>query len=300
MIKLGILDFDTSHCVEFTRRLNQIGNDKEQFVEGAKVVIGCPGESKLSPERIKGFTDQMKKYGVPLVDKPADMIGKVDGMLIEAVDGTVHYERAKPFLEAGIPCFVDKPYACSVDDARKMAGLAAKKKLPLFSSSSLRYAPEVVDFVADKKRGDLVGCAVHGPMPLSPVPERNAGMFHYGIHAVEILYTLMGPGCKRVTSTHEKDVDVVTGQWNDGRVATVRGIRKGANGYGFVGFAEKAVQPVTVGTKFIYRELLKKIVEMFKTGKSPVDINETIEIVAFMEAANKSGANHGAGETIKV
>jgi virulence factor len=290
MIKLGILDFDTSHCVEFTRRLNQIGNDKEQFVEGAKVVIGCPGESKLSPERIKGFTDQMKKYGVPLVEKPADMIGKVDGMLIEAVDGTVHYERAKPFLEAGIPCFVDKPYACSVDDAKKMADLAARKKLPLFSSSSLRYAPEVVEFVADKKRGGLVGCVVYGPMPLSPVPERNAGLFHYGIHAVEILYTLMGPGCKRVTSTHEKDVDLVT----------VRGIRKGANGYGFVGFAEKAVQPVAVGTKFIYRELLKKVVEMFKTGKSPLDINETIEIVAFMEAANKSGANHGAGETIKV
>src|SRR6188508_30295 len=109
MIRLGILDFDTSHCVEFTKRLNQIGDDKEQFVEGAKIV-----------------------------DKPGDMIDRVDGMLIEAVDGTVHLERAKPFLEAGIPCFVDKPYACSVDDAKKMAELAAKKKLPIFSSSSLR------------------------------------------------------------------------------------------------------------------------------------------------------------------
>ena len=142
MIKLGILDFDTSHAVEFTKRLNHTeGTPKEQFVEGAQVVIGCPGESKLSPERIEGFTTQMKKFGVPLVEKPADMIGKVDGMLIEAVDGTVHLERARPFLEAGIPCFVDKPYACSVDDAKKMAELAARKKLPLFSSSSLRYAP---------------------------------------------------------------------------------------------------------------------------------------------------------------
>ena len=116
MIKLGILDFDTSHCVAFTQRLNQIG-DKEQFVEGAKIVIGCPGESNLSPDRVAGFTKKLKDYGVPLVDKPSDMIGKVDGMLIEAVDGTVHYERAKPFLEAGIPCYVDKPYTCSTDDA---------------------------------------------------------------------------------------------------------------------------------------------------------------------------------------
>jgi virulence factor len=300
MIKLGILDFDTSHCVEFTKRLNQIGKDQEQFVEGAKIVIGCAGESKLSPERIEGFTKQMKDFGVPLVDKPADMIGKVDGMLIEAVDGTVHYERAKPFLEAGIPCFVDKPYTCSTDDAKKIAELAAKKKVPVFSSSSLRYAPEVVDFVADAKRGKLVGCVVYAPASLSPIPERNAGLFHYGIHGVEILYTLMGPECKRVTCTHEKGVDVATGTWADGRVATLRGIRAGASGYGFVGFSEKGLQPVTVGTKFIYRELLKKVVEMFKTGKAPLDIAESIELVAFIEAANKSGANHGSGETVKV
>ena len=300
MLKLGILDFDTSHCVEFTKRLNQIGKDDEQFVAGAKIVIGCPGESKLSPERVEGFTKQMKEYGVPLVDKPADMIGKVDGMLIEAVDGTVHYERAKPFLEAGIACFIDKPYACSLEDAKKIADLAAKKKLPLFSSSSLRYAPEVVDYAADQKRGKLVGCVAYGPASLSPVPERNAGLFHYGIHPVEVLYALMGPGCKRVTCTHDKDTDTVTGQWADGRMATVRGIRKGASAYGFVGFSEKGVQSVTIGTRFIYRELLKQIVGMFKSGKSPLDIAETIELVAFIEAANKSGANHGAGESVKV
>lgn len=109
----------------------------------------------------------------------------------------------------------------------------------------------------------------------------------------------MGPGCKRVTCTHEKGVDVATGQWADGRVATYRGIRDGASGYGFIGFAEKGIHPVKVGTALIYRELLKKIVELFKTGKSPLNIAETIEIVAFIEAANKSGANHGAGETVK-
>jgi hypothetical protein len=110
----------------------------------------------------------------------------------------------------------------------------------------------------------------------------------------------MGPGCKRVTCTSDKGVDVVTGQWADGRVATLRGIRAGASDYGFVGFSEKSVQVVKIPTKFIYRELLKKVVEMFKTGKAPLDIAETIEIVAFIEAANKSSANHGAGETIKV
>jgi hypothetical protein len=299
MIKLGMLDFDTSHSVAFTTRLNHIGTDKEQFVEGAQVVIGCPGESKLSPERIKGFTDQMKKFGVPLVEKPADMIGKVDGMLIESVDGTVHYERAKPFLEAGIPCFIDKPFTCSVADAKKILELSEKHKAPVFSSSSLRYAPDVVDYISDPKPGKLVGCAVHGPASLSPIPERNAGLYHYGIHPVEILYTLMGPGCKRVTSTHEKGVDAVTGHWKDGRVATLRGIREGASAYGFTAFAEKGIKTVTVGTGVIYRELLKKVVEFFKTGKSPVEPSTMVEIMAFIEAANKSGANHGSGESVQ-
>jgi predicted dehydrogenase len=301
MIKLGILDFDTSHAVEFTKRLNHIeGTPKEQFVEGARVVVGCPGESKLSPERIEGFTTQMKKFGVPLVEKPADMIGKVDGMLIESVDGTVHYERAKPFLEAGIACFIDKPFTCSTADAKKILELSEKKKAPVFSSSSLRYAPEVVEYAADPKPGKLVGCLVYGPASLSPVPERNAGLYHYGIHPVEILYTLMGPGCTRVTSTHEKGADVVTGHWKDGRVATVRGIRAGASGYGFTAFAEKGIKSVTVGIGFIYRELLKKVVEFFKNGKSPVEPSTMVEIMAFIEAANKSGANHGAGEGVSL
>src|SRR5258708_27102454 len=99
------------------------------------------------PARIEAYTAEMKKLGVPLVDKPEEMIGKVDGMLIESQEGTVHWDRAKPFLEAGIPCYIDKPFTCGVDHARKIIDLAEKKKLPVFSSSSLRYAPELVQFV---------------------------------------------------------------------------------------------------------------------------------------------------------
>lgn len=297
MIKLGLLDFDTSHCVEFTKRLNHFDKDQEQWVEGAKVVIGCPGESKISPERIPGFTEQMKKMEVPLVDKPADMIGKVDAMLIESVDGSVHYERARPFLEAGIPCFIDKPFACSVADARKIIDLAGKKKLPLFSSSSLRYAPEVVEFMAAKKTGKVIGAVAYSP---ASQHERNPGLFHYGIHGVEILYTLMGPGCQRVACTHDKDVDVVTGHWKDGRAATMRGTRSGAGAYGALVFTDKETAPLKIGTKYIYRELLKKIVETFQTGKPPLDPAVTLEIVAFIEAAWKSAMNHGNGEKLAV
>jgi predicted dehydrogenase len=301
MIRLGVVDFDTSHVVEFAKRLNHKGVDKDQWVDGAEIVLGCPGQSHIAPERIPGYRREAEKLGVGLVDKPEELLGKVDGVLVESQEGGVHWERARPFLEASIPCFVDKPFTCSVADARKIADLAAKKGVPVFSASSLRYAPELVGFVVDSGRGKLHGALAYGPAPLFEAdPRRNPGLYHYGIHAVEVLYTLMGPGCERVTCAHEKGADVVTGQWRDGRLATVRGIREGQADYGFVAFTDKGVRQVACGTRYIYRELLKKVVEMFATKKAPLDVAVTVEIVAFIEAANRSAANHGTGEKVAV
>jgi hypothetical protein len=295
MIRLGIVDFDTSHVLEFTKRLLHKGAPEDQWVEGAQIVIACPGDSKIMPERIPGYTKDMKALGIPLVDRPEEMIGKVDGMLVESQEGGRHWERARLFLDAGIPCYVDKPFTCSTQDARNIIELAEKKNLPVFSSSSLRYAPELVGYMASDKHGKILGAEAHGPASLH---DRNPGLYHYGIHAVEMLYTVMGPGCERVTCLHEKDGDLVTGHWRDGRIGCVRGIRAGKADYGCLVFAEKRVDHVPVGTRFIYRELLKKIVEFFTTRKSPVDPHTTLEIVAFIEAAFKSSNNHGISERL--
>jgi hypothetical protein len=305
MIRLGAVDFDTSHVVEFAKRLLHKDIAKDQWVDGATLVLACPGSSNMSPERIPGHKDALVKLGVPLADKPTDLIGKVDGVLIHSLEGGMHLERARPFLEAGLPCFIDKPFTCSVADARKIAALSQKHKAPVFTSSSLRYAPELVSFLGETaKTGKVLGAVSYGPAPLfaqkAGSPPRNPGLFHYGIHPAEVLYTLMGPGCVRVTCTHEKEVEVVTGQWKDGRLATLRGLRSGAQGeYGFLAFAEKANRAVTIRTTYIYRELLKQIVRFFQTGKSPVPLEESIELMGFLEAALRSGANHGAGEKVE-
>ncbi len=291
MIRIGIVDFDTSHVVAFTQRLNHIGTSEEQYVDGAKVVIGCPGESIMSPERIPGFTKTMQEYGVSLVDKPEEIIGKVDAVSIESVDGSVHYERAKPFLEAGIPMFIDKPFTCSLEDAKKIADLADKKGVPLFSSSSLRYALEVTALKEQEGEvGKVVGVDAYSPASLHA---RNPGLFNYGIHGVETLYALMGPGCQSVSCASTEGTDVVTGLWKDGRIGTMRGTRQGAHSYGFTAFCEKKVQVSTINAGYIYRELLKRIVKMFETGEPPIDISETVEIVAFIEAASLSAQQDG-------
>jgi hypothetical protein len=102
-----------------------------------------------------------------------------------------------------------------------------------------------------------------------------------------------------VTCTSDKGVDVATGHWKDGRVATIRGLRSGAQPYGAMVFAEKSATPLGISTKYIYRELLKKIVETYTTGKPPIDIAVTVEIVAFMEAAFKSANNHGMVQKVE-
>ena|SRR5439155_13759102 len=295
MIRLGMLDFDTSHVVEFARRLNHKGIEEEQWVDGATIVVACAGQSRMMPERIPQYQKEIEQIGIPLVPRPEDMIGKVDGMLIESQQGSVHFERARPFLEAGLACFIDKPFTCSTADAKRLADLARQKRVPIFSASSLRYAPELVDFIARSGPERIAGALAYSPGTLH---EGNPGLYHYGMHAVEIVYTLMGPGCRRVTCTQERDADVVTGQWHDGRVATVRGIRPGRQEYGCIVFTDREARPLPLDTGYIYRELLKKIVGMFETSKAPLDIEVTVEMMAFMEAALKSASNHGAPEDL--
>ncbi|MBM3213631.1 gfo/Idh/MocA family oxidoreductase [Candidatus Poribacteria bacterium] len=296
MVRIGLVDFDTSHVVAFTQRWNHIGCPEDQWVKGAKIVAGCPGVSYLSPERVPEYTEQLANYGVEIVAKPEDLIEKVDAVCIESVDGSVHLERARPFIEAGLPLYIDKPFTCSLADALELVGLADAKGVPLFSTSSLRYGLEVLELQSKRDTlGGVIGADAYSPASLHP---RNPGLYHYGVHAVETLFALMGKGCVAVQAATTGDVDVVTGYWNDGRVGTVRGTRKGAGGYGFSAFCEKGIVQTSINAGFIYRELLKRITEMFQTRVAPLDIRETLEITAFIEGAIHSAARDGRKVTL--
>jgi hypothetical protein len=293
MNRLGIVDFDTSHVVAFTQRLHHQGVPEEQWVEGAHVLLGCPGASALLPaEKVAEYTRAVQDLGVRLVERPEEMIGQIDAVLIESNDGTVHLSRARPFLEAGVPTFIDKPFACSFEDAGELARLARARGVPLFSSSSLRYAPEVsAQGERSEEGGALLGLEIWTP---GSTNERNPGLFNYGVHGVEPLYALMGTGCEVVSCFGTEGADVATGRWRDGRVAAVRALRAGRTGFGLTAFRERAIESVPISTEFIYRELLRRIVTTFETGKPPIRIEESLEIVAFMEAALQSSRQGGA------
>src|SRR5258708_2011208 len=190
MIRVGLVDFDTSHVVAFTQRLNHVGIGASDWIEGAKVVAGCPGDSKIMPERIPGYVEQVQSYGIEIIAKPTDLIGKIDAVMIESQQGSRHLEKAKPFLEAGLPTFVDKPFAATVAEAEAMISLAKKHNAPLMSCSALRYDPTILDAVAKQKDlGKIVSAEVWGNAPLHP---GNPGLLHYRIDGAAMINTLLG------------------------------------------------------------------------------------------------------------
>lgn len=295
-IRVGIIGLDTSHVAAFTSVLNRPNNEGD--LAGLRVVAAFPGGSSDVPssrDRIEGFTTQLKeKYGVEIVDSIESLLGKVDAVLLESVDGRPHLEQARPVFAAKKPVFIDKPVAASLADAIEIFRLSEETGTPCFSSSSLRFSPGIQSMRASEAIGDVLGCDAYSPCSLE---EHHPDLFWYGIHGVETLFTIMGPGCVSVSRTQTKDGEFVTGVWKDGRIGTYRGIRAGKAGYGATVFGTKGIAPS--GGYGGYEPLLVEIAKFFKTKKPPVTAAETLEIVAFMEAADESKRQAGAPVTLE-
>lgn len=297
VIRAGIIGLDTSHAPAFTDLFNDPKAGPE--IAGIKVVAAFPGGSPdlaSSRDRVAGYTKQLKDKGVEIVDSIPALLAKVDVVLLESVDGRPHLEQARPVFEAGKPVFIDKPLAASLADAVAIAELGRKHNVPWFSASGLRFAPGIAAMRggANDKVGEVLGCDAWSPSPTDPT---HPDLFWYGIHGVETLFTVMGPGCVAVSRTHTPDMDVVSGQWDGGRVGTFRGIRKGAADYGATVFGAKGIAPT--GGFGGYQPLVVEIAKFFKTGKAPVTPEETLEIIAFMEAAEESKRQGGKPVTIE-
>jgi hypothetical protein len=283
-IRVGIIGTDTSHAVAFTSILND--PQHQDHIPGAKVVAAFKGGSKdieSSYTRVDKYAEELRtRWNVEIVPDIATLLTKVDAVLLESVDGRPHLAQAKPVIEAGKPLFIDKPLAATLEDAREIARLANAKGTKWFTSSSLRYAP----FVEELKRpGGVTGAITWGPGPLEEHHHLDLGW--YAVHPIEVLYTLMGPGCVEVTRMFTKGGEVITGRWKDGRLGTVRTMKPYGD-YGAAVFYEKKVGQSPANAKFSYVPLVRNIVKFFQTGDVPVPNGDSLEMFAFMDAALRS------------
>jgi hypothetical protein len=295
-LKIGMVGLDTSHCPAFTKLLND--TDHPHHVPGGRVVAAFPGGSQameVSYSRVDKFTAQMRdELGVEILDSIEAVLEDADAVLLESCDGRQHREQFELIAPAGKPVFIDKPLATTAADARGILELAARHDAPFMSSSSLRYSSGIAELGEGKA---VLGCETFGPASfLDDFP----GLFWYGVHAADMLFSKMGRGCREVAVRSGEDVDVVIGTWDDGRVGTMYAFRfpreRKCSAFGGTVFCEGGVEQGTAGDDPPgYALLARQYVRFFQTREPPIDPEESVEIVAFLEAANRS---RDTGETV--
>ncbi|MBO9607742.1 MAG: Gfo/Idh/MocA family oxidoreductase [Paenibacillaceae bacterium] len=290
-LTIGMIGIDTSHCTGFAELLNL--REHPYHVPGGRLAIVYKGGSPdldISRDRVEGYTQQLQEqFAVEVAERIEEVAERADAIMLTSVDGRVHPQQFAAIAKYGKPVFIDKPFAVSSADARYMIDLAKEHGIPMFSSSSLRFARCFEGIGDSHELGEIFGVDCYGPMALQP---SMPGLFWYGIHIVEMMMTVLGPDCVAVTAMTNEDHDIVTGEWSDGRFGTMRGNRKGNYRYGCMVHREKGSQhlDVSADTKPYYAGLIEQIMAVFQSGVAPIDATAMMGVVRFIEAANESRA----------
>lgn len=292
-IKAGMIGLDTSHAVAFTEIFHS--PKAEGDVAKVRIVAAFPGGSGIeaSQKNIPSYTEKMRGLGVEILGSIAELLAKVDVVLLESVDGRTHLAEARQVFQAKKPLFIDKPVAGSLTEAVAIYRLAEEHKVPCFSSSALRFQEGLVGLKNSPQVGEIIGCDSWGPCHAQEgVPD----LYYYGVHGIESLITIMGPGCESVSRSSTASAEQVTGVWKDGRIGTFRGIHSGKAEFGVTAFGTTGI--VSGGQFRGYDPLIKEIASFFVTGKAPFSAEETLEIFAFMDAAEES--KRQGGKPVKI
>ncbi len=289
-LRVGVIGLDTSHAIAFTEILNTPKPAGAEY--GCKVVAAYPEGSPdivASVSRVPEYTAKMKEMGIEIVDSIEVLLTKVDAVLLETNDGRVHLAQFRACLKAKKPVFIDKPIAASLSDAVAIFKEAKAAGVPVFSSSGLRFAKATQE-VRNGSLGKVLHAETVSPAHLEAT---HPDLFWYGIHGVESLVTLMGPGADKVKRGTTADGKIeVTVTWKDGRT----GVFREGTGYSAKVTGEKGEG--AAGQFDGYEPLVKEIAAFFHSGKSPVAEAETLEIYALMEAADESKRRSGAEVTL--
>ena len=290
-LRIGLVGCDTSHAPAFTEILNDAS--AKNHGPGAKVVAAFKQSSpdiESSHSKVEGYAKELaEKWGVKFYDSIAAMCADVDAVMLVSVDGRTHLEHVRPVLAAKKPVFIDKPIAADLREALEIAKLVKEAGVPAWTGSSYRWYPTMVELKAANV-GEVRGAISYGPATLE---KTHTDLTWYGVHPTEGLYTVMGQGCESVTRTKTDETDVIVGKWSGGRTGTLIGLRTKATPHQVTVFGSKAVaqQKPTVHD---YAPLVAEVIKFFQTGKAPVPMEETLEMFAFMQAADESAKRGGA------
>ena len=306
LTRIGIIGLDTSQVTMIISHINNIpgpGYDVVQPIwdssfEGFRVTAAYPyGSKKIesSIKQIPTYVEKMKENGVELVDSIQALLSRVDAVMLMTFDGHPRVEQAMEVIKAGKPLFINKPFAASLKDVIKIMDTAKKYNCPIFSSSPTRYL-NGAQAARNGSIGDIMGADSYSGCPLEPT---HPDFYWYGIHGIEILFTMMGKDCHTVQRRHTQNTDHVVGIWDNDRIGTYRGIRKGKVTHSGLAYGLNEILPAGSFNDVGHRPLVIDMLKFFKTGISPIEIEETLAIHVFMEAADDSKRQGGIPISMK-
>jgi predicted dehydrogenase len=285
-LKVGLIGLDNSHAIVFTKLLNDASDP--HHLAGAKMTVGFPGlpsDFHWSYSRVEKFTSQLRdEWGVNIVGSAAEVAGECDLVLMTAVDARQHRQLFEQILPLGKPTFIDKPLATSLADARWIVQAAQQARVPLMCSSALRYADNFRQALAGEP---LMAIDVYGPVAEEPA---MPGLFWYGVHCVEMVVTALGAGCRGVRAVSTGPNTLVCLEWGGGRSAFIRGLQGAHGSFGAALHRADCVQQIDINAnrRPYYVGLLETILAGLAKGEQPVPREQMLEVVAIMEAANRS------------
>ncbi len=226
-----------------------------------------------------------------VVDTPEEMIGHIDAVIIGTDIGSQHVERARPFVEAGIPIFIDKPLCDNAADLATFQKWVKVDKHPILSSSSMRYKKEILPYrISTHELGELRLITA----PMAKYWET------YGIHALEAIYPIIGPGFVSIQNTGSKDSNIVHMTHKDG-IDIVIGCIKGM-AYGGPICLNGTLGDVTIkgdDTFYAFKAQLQSYVDYLRSGELPFPFAETEELMKLVIGGIESKKNNNKKIFIK-
>ena len=285
-IKVAIIGLDTSHTIEFTKRFQAPDCSAADKVGGVKVINCMRFETPFqNKEGLDKRQKQMEDWGVRVVTDFNEAVINADAIMLEINDPQLHLEYFKKAAVLSKPVYLDKPLADTAEHGSEILKIAKDKKVKVFSTSSLRFDAGLI--LAAKKIPAPLYTHTYGPLGAAAA---GSSIVWYGVHAFEMLVRVMGKGGTKVFTTKTSSGVVVTIEYPEKRRGVVE-LTENAWVYGGDLRTNDKAEAFVVDGSVLYTNLCKEIANFLKTGNSPVPLEETMEVMALLEAAEKSFKN---------
>ncbi|MEX2232599.1 MAG: Gfo/Idh/MocA family oxidoreductase [Cyclobacteriaceae bacterium] len=274
-IRIGIIGAENSHTIGYGKMFNI---DKKFPGVEVKYVWGETEEFAINA---------MEKGGIPVMVKdPAEMLGKIDALIVDHRHAKYHLEAAMPFIKERIPTFIDKPFCYRVEEGKKFLALARKLGTPVSSYSTSAHSGETLDIKSQvESLGKINHLVSFGPVDIKSV---WGGVFFYGVHLVEPLMVIFGEEILKVRVSRNGNNATADLAFSDGMLATLIFLNMA---YKFEMYAETKNGIVPLKARAEEPEPGKAyvdMVEMFRTGKEPRSHQSILKGIAVLEALEKS------------